>query len=629
MVYSAETCQIITDIFGDVDRIPVFDSSSYQLPDKFWQGIKVQIEDHENTVLQYTTFQRLEELAREMKFYDPFLAEINCHLKTEKISPENLVEIVRSVDVDLKQLNEHLCDFMKENGLALDIDFIQRRHKSRFSMAKRKIVRDTYVKYEEQQTSESFLQHGGELAYPDLMIDRIIYFVHSKEHLSYNKDVRDILKENGSAFTASIDTERAEYSRREYLAAGYSKEEVDMYCPVNLDTRFNLIENRSVLNNYKLSNKPKKARDGKGWSLLWQTGGCIYRFNYEPPQGRPVSLMVHANMQRLVWERILNDYPEYEEIYQAEFLTDSNFIPLGFEFLYLEYEKSVFANLQRNIHTTYKSMMGRLGFKDIDFEKVDTRISQMELCWNLPIPTDVSKFLILKYEQLGKLGLHSEIDSKTPLLATTFYSDVETGIKRFAHKEYRKSKKVFRNEIIFMGELKNEAFIVPARSYGNGHTLPPRTMSISDWLFRDLDNAKRYLFYKLHRRYRQVTGQETHGYYDWRNTSYVVSESRRRKILNSILLDSDLPDWLHDVDLFESLVDLPFIQRRFFKHFSEMEFRCRVRENPGLFQKIGHGRYRLKHAAVPEYRKVREALALQNELQTFIDSSDGEIQGGQ
>jgi hypothetical protein len=146
-------------------------------------------------------------------------------------------------------------------------------------------------------------------------------------------------------------------------------------------------------------------------------------------------------------------------------------------------------------------------------------------------------------------------------------------------------------------------------------------MSISQWLFKDLQTAKKYLFFKLHRRYQQVSGNEPHGYYDWRNSYYQVNEATHRQILQSVLDSHNLPEWLNSLDVFESLVDLPFVQRRFFKNFTEDEFRCRVRENRSLFQKIGHGRYRLKHPAVVEYLRVRDALAQKNTDFKFIDSS--------
>jgi hypothetical protein len=407
MTYSAATLQIINELFGDEDRIPVFDRTAFQPREELWQGIKVDIEEYENTTLQFTTLKRLHELALEMQFLDPFLSEIRKYFNNGKLSfdapdnsldaapTENIFEYLQSEDIDLKSFIAHCYDFFRNNGLSIDVDRIEQRHKSRFSMQKRKIVRNTYIEHEEQETSKSFIEKGHQIDYPLLMLDRVVVFRHSKDHLSYNKEVRDVLKDNSFGF--EIDVEGSQYTRRMMSEAGYSDAELDMYCPVNLADQFNLIKNRSILENYVITSKPKKARDGSGWSLLWKTEGITYRFNYQPPKGRPVSLLAHANMQRLVWAAILKDHPEFEEIYNEEFLAEPNFIPLGLEEYYSEYEDLVFKNLVSEINKTYDMMMARLGFSAVDKEKVETRISQVEVCWNLPMPVFVNHFLTRKY----------------------------------------------------------------------------------------------------------------------------------------------------------------------------------------------------------------------------------------
>ena len=127
-------------------------------------------------------------------------------------------------------------------------------------------------------------------------------------------------------------------------------------------------------------------------------------------------------------------------------------------------------------------MMDRTGFSDAD-KDINFRVSQMELCWNLPVPIDIGSHLSLKYDKLRFIGLHPQLDSKTPLMHTKFMSDVDTGDSLFDHKEYLKAKSIFRNELIVTSTLKNH---VTMRNDRNGSIAE----SISDLLINDINRAK-------------------------------------------------------------------------------------------------------------------------------------------
>ena len=612
---------IIERLFGSSDRVPVFDRTAYSIPVEFWQGVEIEINNFKDTYLQYTTYIRLSELAREYRFFETFKTECVRHLRNKvdlpRETPVGLFDIdsfveskFKSEDFNLSVLNDHLLDIFRKNGMSLHADAIDAQRKQRLGMKKRDIVREAYRRYEEDRTAKAFIDDRGNIEFPKLMVDRFVCMIYSDQHISYKKDIKDTINSKRSDFDCMILTDRGEYSKRGFLDAGYDKDEVDMFVPHNLEDEFNLIKNRSVLTNYELTSKPKKVRDGAGWAYLWQEKGVTYRFIYDPPKGRAVSLLILANMQVMTWQRALqkeSNRDELQKAYDNDFLKEPNFIPIGHEHLYHKYESQVFHDLVTSATDTYFDMMGSIGFSDLDHSMLNARVTQLELCWNKEMPIDLGNHLWHRYDSLRKIGLRPELNSNTPLIHTCFFSDVDTGFVRFDHKEYRKSKGVFRNEIIFGNELKNPVDL---------HEISTRKKSnsiISDYFIDDPKLAKKYLYYKLHRRYDQINGISEHGYYDWRNAPVEFSEYRVEGVLSGLLhRHLDLPLWLKDVKLFDVLVDQEHLTRKFFSNLTNEEFRFRVNKDP-LFTKTGHGRYRLNHPAVPEYRKVRDALTLDPE----------------
>ncbi|WP_340819059.1 hypothetical protein [Methanolobus sp. WCC4] len=600
---SSEVETIIGRLFKDADRIPVYDRMAYSLPVEFWKRIENDILQFSTTELQYTTLLRLATLANEYDFYDPLKREISQHLNLELEDVVPFLEKQNFDQYDIGSLNYRLEKFLEDNGLGIEIDNIRRNHRQRLAMKRRDIIRTNYIEYEEARTALAFQSVWKEFDFPDLMLDRVEIMVFSEEYFTFKKDVQKIIED--SKFSFSIDIDRAEYTRRDYLDAGYSPEEVDMYCPVNLDEQFDFVKNRSVLSLCSLTSKPKKTRDGSGWSYVWREEGAIYRYNYRPPKGRPVSLMMHVNMQRSVWLEIVKDHPEYADLYDAEFLKESNFIPTECVHLYKEYEKRVFDAAVMKANQVFIKMMEHNGFTGVAHVKKQFRILQCEVCWNQPMPVDPGTHLWLKYDRLRSVGLNPQIDADTPLLVTEFRSDVDATRLRYIHKEYRKSKKILRSEIILKGELKNRIDILGIRDIQFTLSMP----SLSDYFLEDLDLIKKYLFFKLHRRYDQINGLLDHGYYNWLNDDHLIDDELKREVLQGVL-DSfdDLPQWLKDVDLFDSLVDQEYLTKAFFQNLSERKYRSRVREDP-IFKKISHGRYRLIHDAVPAYLLARQSLA--------------------
>ena len=620
--------QIIERIFGSSDRVPVYDRIAYHIPVEFWQGVEAEIDMFKVTELQYTTFVRLSELAREYRYFETFTKECVKFLQNKvelpRETPKAMFDIdsfieskYKSNDFSLTDLNDHFLNIYRDNRLKLHADKIDEQRKQRLSMKKRDVVRETYRRYEEQRTSKAFVLNREKINFPDLMVDRFVCMIYSDQHISYKKNIKDTINANRSEFDYMILTDRAEHQRRSLDDAGYSKDEVDMFVPHNLDDEFNLIKNRSVLTNYELSSKPKQVRDGAGWAYLWQEKGVTYRFIYNPPNGRAISLLILGNMQVMTWQKALQNEPNPDELkkaYDNDFLKEPNFIPTGYEHLYHKYEYQVFHDLIASVTETYFDMMGSLGFTDLDHSMLNARVTQLELCWNKAMPINLGSHLVNRYNSLRRIGLHPELNAKTPLMHTCFFSDVDTGFVRFDHKEYRKSKGVFRNEIVFGNELKNPVDLHEIS------TRKKRNSIISDYFFDDLPLIKEYLYYKLHRRYDQINGTSEHGYYDWRNASVDLSEYQTVGILSGLLhRHHDLPIWLKDVKLFDVLVDQEFITRKFFTNLTDEQFRFRVNKDP-LFTKTGHGRYRLDHPAVREYRKVRDALNRDHEQVTISQS---------
>nr|WP_321496315.1 hypothetical protein [uncultured Methanolobus sp.] len=607
---SVEVRSIVNSLFGDETNIPVSDVTAYDIPLEFWQCIQKDITEYIETELQWTTLLRYAEAANQFEYYKEFSEALFTFLDLDiESDPETFFEkemYKEEQRTTISSLNSYLYSLFSDNGLKIEADKIKKNQQQRQSMKKLEMVRDAYREYEEIKTVEQFIELLDEIDFPEVIgVDRLQLVYRSEEYVTYKKDVKAVINDSKYSFYAEV--QRAEYTRNNLREAGYSQDEIDMYCPVDLEEHYDYIKNRSIFSEYKVTSKPKKVRDGSGWSYLWKTEGVTYVFNVEPPHGRPVSLMVHANMQILVWKAIVEDYPQYQEAYDKEFLKEPNFIPTQYMHLYKQYEKQVFNELKQRSKKIYYKQMELHGFTGVKDSTLRVNLVQLELCWNQPMPVNPNAYLIHKYANLSKIGLHPKLDAMTPLIVTEFRSDVDTSCIRFAHKEYRKSKNILRSEIIIKGrELKNRINLL-GENYSLSFILGP---TLSDNFLRNIETTKKYFYFKLYRRYQQVSGTLEHGYYTWRNSEFNIAEDTKIRILKSVL-DSydDLPYWIKEVSFFDSLVDQDFVRRSFFKNFTEMQFRYRVRENPELFTKIGRGKYRLLHPAVLEYRKVRNSLS--------------------
>lgn len=613
-----EVRSVISSIFGNCDNIPVFDQTAYNLPLEYWKRAYFDVLDYETNELQWTTLIRIEEIARKFEFDKKVYQEICEQLQFESVQDvtkffaEKEYREIGSIDA----LNEHLLTFLSENGMLIEADRFRRNQRQRRSMERRKIVRDSYKLYYQEVVSNKFKRDFKTLDFPKTMVDRCNFTVYSPDYFTYMKDVEERLKD--SVFHKHIETDRAMYTRQQLDDAGYSADEIAMYLPTDLDTQFDFIKNRSILSIFKeddpdnpgerrctLTNKPKKTRDGSGYSYIWREDGITYRFAYKPPKGRPVALMVYLNMQERVWKHIKERHPEYIDIYDKQFLKDSNFIPSECVHLYKRYEKNIFNKVVQKVRKVYVDMMNLNGFTGVDNEKIIVKLSQIEICWNNPLPIDPGTHLWIKYDKLRSIGLNPTLDANTPLMVTEFYSDVDTNSLMFAHKEYRKSKEILRSELIFKSGLDSKVVLPGYHLVCQGD----KSLTLSDYAFLDLEMFEQYLYYHLHYRYQQMLCFEEHGYYNWRNAEYIIRDDKMRSILSDVLTGfDDLPDWLKDVSVFDSLVDQDYITRSFFRDLSDKEYRNKVRDGP-FFRKISHGRYRLIHSSVPEYRKVRNSLS--------------------
>ena len=119
--------QIIERIFGSPDRVPVYDRTAYSIPVEFWQRVEAEINDFRDTGLQYTTFIRLSELAREYRYYETFLKKCIKFLRNVTTlptgTPAGLFDIESFISAklnsdehfDITALNDHLLDIFRDN----------------------------------------------------------------------------------------------------------------------------------------------------------------------------------------------------------------------------------------------------------------------------------------------------------------------------------------------------------------------------------------------------------------------------------------------------------------------------------------------------------------------------------
>ena len=361
---------IISEIFGTTDRIPIFDRMAYDLPYKFWQLVQQQVNAFELTDLQHTTLIRLYELAKEYKYEHVFFAECSKVLNIDVSDIQSFFDNFDNVKYKLKnitELNDHLLELFADDGLAIDCHKIKSHRQNRLNINRREITRLAYRQFEEQRTTEAF--KTSKIIEPSLMIDRIVFFVFSKKHMTYKPNVKDTIDTNSADYRFMVECDREMYTRKQLREAKFDDEDINKFCPVNLDAEFDLMENRSLFKRYHLTSKPKLVRDGAGMATAWREDGLLYKFLHQPPSGRPISLMVSANMQTLTWKEVLSCESNSDELkkeYDAQFLKDPNFIPSGRVDLYQKHESKVFHGLHSRVRSAYINMMDRNGFSDID-----------------------------------------------------------------------------------------------------------------------------------------------------------------------------------------------------------------------------------------------------------------------
>ena len=376
---SQEVRSIIDTICGDGDRIPVFDQTAYDVSLDYWKQALFDVVDYESKELQWTTLLRIAEISNDFEFYNHFSRHLYKTLHLDSVfDVEDFFTKMQYREVGaIEHLNTSLLELFDANGLSIEADRIRRNQRQRFSMKKREIVRYSYNDYYENLVAESFAQYWKDIVFPGLMLDRVNINAFCVDYFSYKSDVKSILRDTqlNEDFAKFIETDRAMYTREQLSAAGYSSEEMAMYLPTDLDKQFDFMDNRSILSVFTeddpeqpgekrccITNKPKIARDGSGYSYIWREEGITYRFTYLPPKGRPVALLAYLNMQEIVWKHIREKHPEFVYLYDKQFLKDSNFIPTECVQLYKRYEKTLFRQVVDKIRHVYGNMMELRGF---------------------------------------------------------------------------------------------------------------------------------------------------------------------------------------------------------------------------------------------------------------------------
>jgi hypothetical protein len=434
------------------------------------------------------------------------------------------------------------------------------RVNARYNWFKRTELRKAYKEYDDKISKKFYEENPVCLDYPNpMMLDRIAVFVYSTDLMSYMGDVKDAIE--NSKVSSEIVTEQLMYDKIQMQEEGYSEEEIESLLPDDLDLRFSFMETRSILSGFKLQRKPKEYRDGSGSMLLWHTDGATYRYRHNPPKGAPISLAGFYNMQRLVYNMLLQDHPEIEKAYNEEFIEESNFIPFGYEIEYLKYEKQVMEDLKEKTVEFFIDMTrDKLKINPVDFvDGIKISISQIEVCWNQELPFDAFGYLHDKMGFYVRDGLtHTALHGETPLMVSKIYSDIEPNAVRFSFKNYKKSKRILRNEIVLGNELKTQGL--------DGNE------TLSDMFFRDVDEAKRFVYSKfilqVLRKTEGVDEEEyRHGYnrfirqktddYEW-----------KKRVLWSLVAQSGIEKEFQNIDVFdlfaEQINNVGYVKKSFF-----------------------------------------------------------------
>ncbi len=223
-----------------------------------------------------------------------------------------------------------LKDYLYLKNYKTLVKTTEKKIRKRFADYRRNMLQKQYQEYDSKISEEFFEKDPVNIEYPELMIDRISIGVYSEEFMCYREDVTNQL--SMSSMDKDIQTEQLMYTKMNLVQSGYTDEEIEVLFPIGLDKEFSFMENRSVLSGFKLKDKPKRIKDGAGFSYLWRTEGITYRFIYNHPSGYgPIRLDMYANMQRLVYNRIAENCAEIVEAYNEELIEETNFIPIGYE----------------------------------------------------------------------------------------------------------------------------------------------------------------------------------------------------------------------------------------------------------------------------------------------------------
>jgi hypothetical protein len=345
--------------------------------------------------------------------------------------------------------------------------------------------------------------------------------------------------------------------------------------------------------------------------------------------GKPVSLQIYGNMQRLAYTKLLEKFKDYDRKngtnkakqfktdYQAELIDENNFIPKGYEQEYLKIEKSIFLNLAHSSIETYKSRLSWLGFTDEKIQSltITPNLSQCEVCFN--DDTRIGQFYHLNNRMLDYYGngLRPTLHSATPLFVQKYTSPVDPTYKQYSHKIYQKTRSILRQEIVIGNDLKNNIDLSGQEPLGH-------------LLFHDSETFKKYIYVKLYFRHKQI--EQNNGkksdYDEWKSGNYNHDDSFLRRTLKATLNDDpELEKCLKDVDLFDKFVDLegPF-KRKFFP-FSPTKFKNRLLETGYVERLTGptghhrHGYYVKSQYFIDRferpYRELRYRLMVQQEAQ--------------
>ena len=658
---------LIDCLFDKDDKIPVGDVRAYDLSLDFWVPVYLNIIHYESVEYPKGFYFRLCTLFKidfvgmipdqDFKYWS---ADALFHLSifrsvlieytgientvqldwilTWFISPPDLTFKGFSLLTFLQRLYSFYVDYSKDgisHPYRIAVKIERRKEQQKFSQYKRDTTRKKYIEWDSRLT-DRFFREADFIQYPDLMLDRIVLQVYSEEFMTWKKDINKKVSSGRVDFLKDAVAESRNYDIS-LLKKEFGKTDTDEYQKLfrnDYDSRFDLMETRSITQSLQLANQPKvinKTKSGGSLSYYFYEDGCTYWFIASPAtKGGPLSLMVSANMLIRVFKKLSEIHPKIIIDYEEEFLKDPNFIPMGWEKEYQVCEQAVLLELQNKALSVYALMLERLGFSKelISNSILIYNINQVEVCWNNPLPLDPIQYMIDIMQHLESRGFHaSSLDDKTPMLVTKYISDIEPSVVRFKHKTYIKTKRNLRQELQFFGELKHPcSFWIPGQKI-----VSEDSTLISDQFFINSDRIKKYLYAKAQLHIiRRTQGfpdapesfdKEAflHGY-KWysEKASEPLDNEDRTHLLRLLLADSDLPELFKDFEFFHSFVfrlkSDGYITRKFFTPKTGMGWSNTIFEtnivNSPYFEKMSRGKYRL----VSNHHKKRACY-----FQDFVD----------